>query len=156
MTPLLKRLSGWMAGLACVCLVFLMAVTFLDVVGRYFFGLPLTFAVELTELAMGLLISFGLAITTLNRGHIAVDLLTSIAPRWANAVFIRLAALAGVLVFGLMAWRLLDRALNFRSDGLVTQVLGWPIYPVVMLMAGAALAAAVIALVQLVGRKNDA
>jgi TRAP-type C4-dicarboxylate transport system permease small subunit len=138
-----------MAGAACICLVFLMLVTFVDVVGRYF-NAPLTFAVELTELGMGLLVFFGLAMVTMNRGHIGVDLVESVAPDQINALLKRIASLAGVLFIGLMAWRLADRASNFMSDGLATQTLFLPVYPVVFLMAAAAGIATLVALVQLV------
>jgi len=145
MQSLLNRLSRLMAAIACVCLVFLMVVTFLDVTGRYLFDAPLTFAVELIELSMGLLVSLGLAITTLNRGHIAVDLLSNAVGSTGRQLLARLSAIVGAIVFGLMAWRLWDRAANFKDDGLATQVLFLPVYPVVMVMSVAALVAALVA-----------
>lgn len=146
MQTLLTRLSHLMAAIACLCLVFLMVVTFLDVAGRYLFDAPLTFAVELIELSMGLLVSLGLAVTTLNRGHIAVDLLSNAVGSIGKQLLARLTALVGAVVFGLMAWRLWDRATNFKEDGLATQVLFMPVYPVVMVMSVAALVAALVAL----------
>ena len=134
-----------MAAIACVCLVFLMVVSFLDVAGRYLFDAPLTFAVELIELSMGLLVSLGLAITTLNRGHIAVDLLSNAVGSSGKQLLARLSALVGAIVFGLMAWRLWDRASNFKDDGLATQVLFMPVYPVVMVMSVASFVAALVA-----------
>lgn len=145
MQSLLNRLSHLMAAIACVCLVFLMVVTFLDVTGRYLFDAPLTFAVELIELSMGLLVSLGLAITTLNRGHIAVDLLSNAVGFTGKQLLARLAALVGAVVFGLMAWRLWDRAANFKDDGLATQVLFLPVYPVVMVMSVASFVAMLVA-----------
>ncbi|MGB7181530.1 MAG: TRAP transporter small permease [Burkholderiaceae bacterium] len=156
MNAALEKLSGWMAGLACICLILLMLVTFLDVVGRYFFNTPLTYSVELTEFGMGLLVCLGLAVTTFNRGHISVDLLNSVLPSRADNWFRRLTALTGVLVFSLIAWRLYDRALSFMDDGLTTQVLALPVYPVVFVMAAASVVAALIALVQLFEASHDA
>jgi TRAP-type C4-dicarboxylate transport system permease small subunit len=74
-----KRISNVLAGFACVVLVGVMMITFVDVVGRYFFNAPITFAVELIQLGVGLLVLFGLALTTLERGHIAVDILETVA-----------------------------------------------------------------------------
>lgn len=54
MQALIKRISDWMAGVAALCLLGLMLITFSDVVGRYFFGAPLVFTVEIIELGMGL------------------------------------------------------------------------------------------------------
>ncbi len=143
-----------MAAIACLCLVFLMVITFLDVAGRYLFDAPLTYAVELIELSMGLLVSLGLAITTLSKGHIAVDLLSNAVSGTGKRWLARLAGLFGLVVFGVMAWRLWDRALNFKEDGLATQVLFLPVYPVVFVMSVAAFVAALAAL-SLVFSRHD-
>ncbi len=152
MTKLAERLSQWLANGACLFLILLMLVTFVDVVGRSF-DTPLKFAVEVIQLGMGLVVFFGLAITTLRRGHIAVDLLTGIVPR-ARFFLTRLASLAAVIFISLMAWRLWDRASNFMSDGLVTDILGLPVYPTVFIMALAAGFAALIAVLQLFSRST--
>lgn len=148
MTKLTERVSHWLANAACLCLIVLMLVTFVDVVGR-FFDTPLKFAVEIIQLGMGLLIFFGLAITTLRRGHIAVDLLTSVLPLRARQILSRLAALSAVVSISLMAWRLWDRAASFMSDGLETDILGLPVYPTVFIMSLAAGFAALVAILQL-------
>ena len=135
MQSLIKRISGWMAGVASICLLGLMLITFADVVGRYFFNAPLVFTVEIIQLGMGLMICFGLAITTLNRGHIAVDLIVGIVPGFLRVWLVSFTTLITVIFIGLMAWRLLDRATNFWSDGLATQILYLPVAPVVFLMA---------------------
>lgn len=148
MQSLLKRTANGMAAAASICLLFLMLITFFDVMGRYFFNAPLTYAVELVELGMGLLVMFGLAITTLNRGHIAVDLLANMVSTPVKLVLMRFAAILGFVFIGLMAWRLWDRATNFMSDGLATQVLFLPVFPVVFVMAVSAGIATLIVLLQ--------
>lgn len=145
----LKRVSSGLANFACLVLVLVMITTFADVVGRYFFNSPVTFAVELIQLGMGLLVLFGLAITTLERGHIAVDILESVVPKFVGDLFALVAAICGVIFITLIAWRLLDRGINFLGDGLATDVLFLPVWPVVLLMAFAASIAAIIALGQL-------
>jgi len=145
---LLKRISTVLAGLAGLVLLLVMALTFFDVVGRYFFNAPVTFAVELIQLGMGLLVLFGLAITTLERGHIAVDVVDTLVPVWVRRVFASIAALCGAVFIALIAWRLWDRTVKFHGDGLATDVLFLPVWPVVMLMAAAASLAALVALVQ--------
>lgn len=137
-----------MAGFACLVLLGIMGVTFVDVVGRYFFNAPITFAVELIQLGMGLLVLFGLAITTLERGHIAVDIADGIVSSTIARLFAGVAALCGLAFIGLIAWRLWDRAFKFMDDGLATDVLFLPVWPVVILMAFAASAATIVALVQ--------
>ena len=146
----MRHLSRWLSIIASIALVFIMVVTFVDVVGRFFFNAPLTFAVELVQLGMGLLVMFGLATTTLKRGHISVDLIEGVMRgNVARALLAMIAAVCGLAFIALMAWRLWDRGLNFMSDGLATQVLFLPVYPVVLLMAAAAAIAAVIAALQI-------
>ncbi|MCP4071706.1 MAG: TRAP transporter small permease [Hyphomicrobiales bacterium] len=135
MKLLIDRISNWMAGAASVFLLGLMLITFADVVGRYFFDAPLVFTVEIVELGMGLMIFFGLALTTLQRGHIAVDLITGITPKNLHVLLVSFATLVTVIFMGLVTWRLWDRAENFWSDGLATQILFLPVAPVVFLMA---------------------
>ena len=148
MENLLKSLSKALASFACIVLLAVMLITFVDVVGRYFFNSPITFAVEMIQLGMGLLVLFGLAITTLDRGHIAVDVLDTVAPKSVQRIFAMLAALSAVVFITLIAWRLWDRGIKFYEDGLATDVLFLPVWPVVILMAVAASVAAFIALVQ--------
>ncbi len=138
MQSLIQRISNAMAGAAALCLLGLMLITFSDVVGRYFFDAPLVFTVEIVELGMGLMIFFGMGLTTLNRGHIAVDLVAGIVPRIVGLWLARFAALIGVGFFGLITWRLWDRATKFLDDGLATQILFLPVAPVVFIMAVAA------------------
>ncbi len=145
----LQRVSNGLAAFACLVLIIVMTTTFVDVVGRYFFNSPVTFAVEIIQLGMGLLVLFGLAITTLERGHIAVDIVESMVPQTIRKFFALIAALSGAVFISLIAWRLWDRGIQFFSDGLATDVLFLPVWPVVLLMAFAAGVAAIVAIGQL-------
>ncbi|MDF1777073.1 MAG: TRAP transporter small permease [Rhizobiaceae bacterium] len=149
MDAFLRLLSRWLAGFACLSLLFVMVVTFIDVIGRYFFNSPLTFGVELVQLAMGLLVLFGMAITTLERRHIAVDLVEGLLPMGGKKLLAGVAALFCSVFIGLIAWRLWDRGINFLDDGLATDILFLPVWPVVLLMAFAAAVATLVALKQI-------
>ena len=76
MDKFVERLAMFLAYVAGAILLIVMVLTFIDVVGREF-GAPLTFAVEATKHGMGIVVAFGLAITTLRGGHISVDLLST-------------------------------------------------------------------------------
>ncbi|QKV20180.1 TRAP transporter small permease [Oricola thermophila] len=149
MGALMKSLSRWLAGLACVALLFILCVTFVDVVGRYVFDAPLTFAVELVHLGMGLLVLFALPLTTIERGHVAVDIADSLLPRSGRRILALIAGICGFLFLSIVAWRLWDRAVNFLGDGLATDILFLPVWPVAFLMAFAAGAAALVAFAQI-------
>lgn len=126
-----------------------MALTFVDVVGRYFFNSALPFAVELIQLGMGLLVFLGLAMTTLEKGHISVDLISGAAGPSFNKILSILGAILGSVFFGLVSWQLFVRAASFKSDGLATQVLFLPVYPVAFVMAFAAVFVTLICLYQI-------
>src|SRR5262249_29792684 len=52
------RVAIWLARVAACALAVIAAVTFGDVIGRYFFHAPFAFTVELTQMAMGLVVYF--------------------------------------------------------------------------------------------------
>lgn len=71
----------WLAllllSMASVTLFSLMAITCVDVIGRYFFNSPLTGSTELTEFAMAILIFSTLPVVTWRDEHVVVDLFDS-------------------------------------------------------------------------------
>lgn len=149
MTRFLTVLSRSLAILACLALVGVMMVTFVDVMGRYFFSAPLTYAVELIQLGVGITVLSGLALTTLERGHIAVDLVERLIPNSVAKVLASFAAIAGFAFISIIAWQLWNRAVSFREQGLATDILFLPVWPVVMVMSIAGGCAALVALVQI-------
>lgn len=92
-------------------LSFVVGLTVVDVVGRYFLNSPLNGATELTEFGIALTVFSALPAVTWNRGHIAVDLLDRAVPgHWRersgvlfDAVFAVCLAALGWRVWGLGA-----------------------------------------------------
>lgn len=141
MEKIIERIVVGLAMVSGFALLLVMTIMFCDVIGRYVFNSPLTFAVELIELLMGLAICFGLALTTYQREHIRVDLLTHARSAIFRRVLDILADIASILFFALIAWKLFQKANQTLSDGLFTQILSMPVFPVVYLMSLASLAA---------------
>ncbi|MBL4597809.1 MAG: TRAP transporter small permease [Rhizobiaceae bacterium] len=135
MYKLSEKFSKWAAAVASASLVFVMVVTFIDVVGRYVFNTPLTYSVELTKLAMGLVILLGLGLTTFYREHISVDLIPPLLPKSAQSFLRRVSAFTGVVFLGMIAWNFWGKVVAQQSDGLVTQILAMPVYPFTLVMA---------------------
>lgn len=125
-----------------------MLVTFVDVIGRYVFNRPVTFAVELIELLMGMVVFFGLAYTTLKKAHISVDLILDAVSGVLKAMLIKLAALISAIVIVVMAWQLTKRGISFSQSGLSTDVLYMRVAPFVFIMCIGAFLAAFVAVVQ--------
>lgn len=120
---ILRVISTVITSIAAIALLALMALTFADVVGREFLNKPLTFSVELTKLAMGLIVCLAFGTTTMAGRHISVDLVQSFVGKRVFGVLLRASSLLLMIFFGVLAWGLLGKARQFAGDGLATQVL---------------------------------
>lgn len=92
------------SGLLVVMLSAMVALTFVDVVGRRLFNTPVFGANDITEHLMAVIIFSGLPLLTARRGHLSIDLFDHwlLQPRWRawhKAVDGLIAA-----VLGLIAW----------------------------------------------------
>ncbi len=112
-----------------VVLLGLMGLIAFDVVMRYVLRIPFLGAYEMTELAMALIVFLGLPYCAATGGHVAVDVLGPVldrpALRWLNALL----PLAGAALTGVMAWQSVRYALDSRSRGEATNMLGIDLFP---------------------------
>jgi len=130
----MTKISRFLALTSGVMFMVIMTLMFIDVMGRYLFGAPLTFAVEAVELLMGVAIAFGLALTTLSRGHITVDFLNHVNNRPLQTVLSVFSDILTFVFFAFAAWQLLRKTISHYHDGFYTQILEFPIYPSTFLM----------------------
>jgi TRAP-type transport system small permease protein len=98
----------------------MMALTCVDVIGRYFFNQPITGGFEITEMLLAALIFSGLPLVTLRNEHITVDVLDPITPEWVFRLQHVVACLIGLISTGYLAWRLWLRGLNMDAAGETT------------------------------------
>ena len=92
----------------------LMLLTCADVFLRYFLNRPIPGVFELTELAMVVVVFFGLAYTASKNSHIAVDLVVARLPqRWQGAIDF----ITGVISLGVIALIIWQSAL-FAQEAL--------------------------------------
>jgi TRAP-type C4-dicarboxylate transport system permease small subunit len=128
---------------AALILIFLMCLTFADVVGRDVLNRPIAGASELTELSLFLIIFLMLPQVTILHQHIIVNLLDSMVSPFVAGLQKFLAALLGMVMFaviGLELWSMAARA-NVQHEVLPT--LGWAMAPFLYLMAVTSVAHAV-------------
>src|SRR5215216_1441235 len=100
------RVSMWLACVASVALAIIAVVTFVDVVGRYFFRSSFPFTVELTQLAMAIVVYFGVGLVTHEDAHINADVVTLRLPPRARALFALVMNLLAAAFLVLVVWRL--------------------------------------------------
>ncbi len=129
------RVSQWLAYGAVVALCGLALVTFTDVILRYFFNAPISGAVEIIYILMGLLVFLGLALVTFEDGHIRVDVITNLMPRSLRRWVDLLVGLLSVGVAALVAWRLTIVAVDKVEERDATMIFELPIWAVAIVGA---------------------
>jgi TRAP-type C4-dicarboxylate transport system permease small subunit len=148
MTPALElfdRLIAPVLGLLAALVLFaLMTLTCADVIGRYFFGMPVYGAFEMTEMLLACLIFAGLPLVTLRNDHVTVDLLDPVVPDWLFHAQHVVACLIGFVATAYLAWRLWIRAVSLDAAGETTAQLKFKLayltYAMSLLMALTAVA----------------
>lgn len=132
----LTRAAFWICGgFAGVILALLMAVTVVDVVGRYVFNAPLPGSWEITKVLMAALIFAALPAVSRFEQHITIDLLDAVTP--ARAVRARriLINLICAAALAILSWRLWVYAVQTAEFGDVTEYLRLPRAPAVFYMS---------------------
>lgn len=118
----------------------IMAVMFVDVIGRYFFSASIQGGFEIIAFLLGLLIFSGFPLVTYSQDHITVGLLDVLfhgRVQWFRDLFIRIVSAAAV---GFIAHRMWDQAELLRAEGQVGQMFDIEIAPFVYVFSLLALA----------------
>ncbi|MXN65474.1 TRAP transporter small permease subunit [Stappia sp. GBMRC 2046] len=130
-----RAFLGGLRIIAGLLILIMMAVTFVDVIGRYVFSSPLPGAFELTEVLLGLVIFAGLPLVTLREEHVTVDLVTSRVPNFIRQWLLKFAHVVTAAVLIVLAWRLGIIARDLSAYGDATVFLRLPLGPVAGIMA---------------------
>ncbi|MBV0934260.1 TRAP transporter small permease [Marinobacterium weihaiense] len=107
-------------------LFFLMALTCVDVVGRYLFNSPLHGGTEMTEIGLAVMVFAAMPVITWRGGHIVVDLLD----RFLGGKIVKALSLFAALVMSsslyFLALRIFELGERSIRRGVVTEFLGMP------------------------------
>jgi TRAP-type C4-dicarboxylate transport system permease small subunit len=148
------RYGGVVGGFA---LAFMMFLTVFDVLGRAVGGIsfihniasfigPVPGSLEMTELLLGILVSFGLGYCALRKGHIRVDLVMQYTSRKQNLWFDIFTYGFSFLFYCGVAWQAWNNGFSIYANQLTTANLSIPVFPFPFVLV---LGAAIIALVLL-------
>jgi TRAP-type C4-dicarboxylate transport system permease small subunit len=118
-----------------IALFFMMALTFVDVIGRYVFNSPVVGGLELTEFSMAIVIFLGLVLLTSDEGHVTVDLLDSFVPDKIKVIQKVIINLINLIVMGVISWQLWIKAIDSAEYGDRTEFLMIPLPPLIYLMS---------------------
>ena len=131
---LIRQASLGLAWFAAAVLVAIMTMTFVDVIGRNFFGRSLIGTVETVALMMGVLVFSGLAVTELRRGHIVVETFQGLFPKPIKRASMIVNSLLAVGVAGLLLNQLYTKTLDVLSEQEFTMILKLSYWPAAILM----------------------
>ena len=130
----------------------MMAITFIDVIGRYLFSSPLPAAYEIVSLIMPAIIFCALPLTVLKNVHVTVDLLDGFVPRWARRIQAIVVNLFGAVAMALLSWRLAIRSRDQHTYEEVTDELVLELWPFSAVMSVLCAVAAVAFLVNIIAQ----
>ncbi len=127
-----SRLVNWIGAVVLAAMMFLIAA---DVILRYVFNSPIPGALEVSEFLLIMVLFFGVAYTAVKKGHVPVDLVTSRLPPRAAAILSSGVSFMGILLFALLAWRVVIYAFVIKQTAAVSFILRVPIYPFILIIA---------------------
>ena len=137
--------------IAAVAIFTMMALTCLDVFLRYFFRKPIPGTYEIVALLGAVAVSFAMAHTLAEKGHVAVSLIVQMFPKRLQGIVESIISIFGIILFGLIAWQSILYGVDCQRSGEVSMTLQLPFYPIIY---GVALGAAVVCLVLIVDLAN--
>ncbi len=113
----------------------MMAITAVDVIGRYFLSMPIYGGYEIVQFMMALVVFCSLPIATRHDSHLTVSVITGNlkgAAARAHRLFVLLVSLAGAIV---IAWRVWVQADILVGSKQISGLLEWPLGPLAYVMA---------------------
>lgn len=133
----LKRVSQVMSAVGAVMFGAMMFITVIDVGGRYFFLRPLNGAAELVGLLLVIGGTWGMGYCQFLKMNIRINILADrFSPRAQSILWI-LAWMLSAAIAGLVAWQAYLKVYGYFESALgsITDVLGIPYWPVMLMMA---------------------
>lgn len=127
MTKLAERVETSLRLVAGAILLLMMLVTFVDVIGRYFLGQPLSGGHAIIQALVCVLIFTGLPLVARNSEHLRVELLDDFLPNalllWRNRVARLFVAAFFLLLAAQFAWQ----AIYFTENGEYLELIRLPV-----------------------------
>lgn len=122
-----------------VLLAIALLVTF-DVLLRFLFRRPITGMNEFCELMMIFVVYFTMAHTHQQKGHICVDLVYRLLPRWLMDTLDRFTLILAIGIGGLVVRQAIVSSINLLRIGKISDILGIPLAPFHLALAAGFLA----------------
>ena len=124
----ITKFNYMLAIFGALVVVITMFIMTADVTARAF-KWPLLGAVELSEIAMGLMVFLGWAYTQQQKRHITIDILYVHYPNWAQRILNVFNPVIGVVFMLIVAWLAYDFAMYSKISTETTENLALPVWP---------------------------
>lgn len=133
--PLVKE-AKWIAraelvlqGIVALSILFIMALTFVDVFMRYVVSSPIKGGSEMVQFAMAVLIFSAFPLVTYHDKHISVSILHGKLHGVAGWIHHLVVLLFNMTTCFAIAWQLAREGHYLSTSGMSTMVLGWSLSP---------------------------
>ena len=143
--------------IAALAIFAMMSITFVDVVLRLF-RRPIPGSYEIVALLAAVAISFAIAHTSVQKGHVAVSIFVQLLPKKFQDIIECTITVFGIVLFALITWQSIIYAMECSSSGEVSMTLEMPFYPVIYGVAfgcGALCLALLVDLADVLGRLKN-
>lgn len=122
--------GGWLNYAACFAVVVMMLLSCADVVLRLI-GAPIPGTYEMVGFIGTVIVSFSLAYTSQQRGHVAVEFVVERFPAKVQFIVGAGGNLLSAILFGIISWQSLAYGLDLHRSGEVSLTLQMPLHPFV-------------------------
>lgn len=129
-----KRMGNLLNGVSSVLLYSMMLLTVTDVVGRLF-GHPVHQSYELSGIMGAMVIAFALPKTSLDRGNVAIDLLTAKMKSLPRKVLFILTRILNVALLIALTWFVFKKGYALAKTGAVYDVLQIETHYIIFVLA---------------------
>lgn len=129
-----RKLGNWMNAIAGTLLYLMMLLTVCDIVLRYF-GIPITGTYELMAVAGAVVVGCAIPRTSLDKGHIHVDLLIENRSQKVKKIVFVLTRVPSIVLFLALMYYLTLKGYSLQKAGEVSLILRLPQYILVYILA---------------------
>jgi TRAP-type C4-dicarboxylate transport system permease small subunit len=144
--PVAERVSGWLETLGAVALFAMMAITFIDIVGRFVLHRPLAGSIDLVQVLLLLTAGCTLPAVTWRGEHLSIGLFDNARPTALERARRAVVSTVVAVAFGVLAVLLWRYAGETAVNGDVIGYLRLPVSPFVYALSGLCLASGLVAL----------
>jgi len=123
--------SAWIERIGLIAFLFVMCITWVDVIGGKVFNKPIFGGIDMVMLAQLLAISFAASMMVILGRHIQVEFMVALLPKRLRNIIKSMSNLVCFAFFVLIVWRLFAFAYSFQTGGEVTPTAYIPIFPFV-------------------------